>query len=64
MNLRYPLIICLLDDRSYMIYSLEEFEKFDKFKSKVLKYVLYKKQKICNFGNILCTLADFIIINI
>lgn len=27
-----------------MIYSLEEFEKFDKFKSKVLKYVLYKKR--------------------
>jgi regulatory protein len=27
-----------------MIYSLEEFEKFDKMKSKVLKYVLYKKR--------------------
>ena len=27
-----------------MIYSLDEFEKFDKFKSKVLKYVLYKKR--------------------
>ena len=27
-----------------MIYSLEEFEKFDKAKSKVLKYVLYKKR--------------------
>ncbi len=27
-----------------MIYSLEEFEKFDKIKSKVLKYVLYKKR--------------------
>ena len=27
-----------------MIYSIEEFEKFDKMKSKVLKYVLYKKR--------------------
>ena len=27
-----------------MIYSLEEFEKFDKMKSKVIKYVLYKKR--------------------
>ena len=27
-----------------MIYSLDEFEKFDKMKSKVLKYVLYKKR--------------------
>lgn len=27
-----------------MIYSLEEFEKFDNIKSKVLKYVLYKKR--------------------
>ena len=27
-----------------MIYSLEEFEQFDKMKSKVLKYVLYKKR--------------------
>ncbi len=27
-----------------MIYSLEEFEKFDKIKSKVLKYALYKKR--------------------
>ena len=27
-----------------MIYSLEEFEKFDKMKSKVLKYVIYKKR--------------------
>ena len=27
-----------------MIYSLEEFEKFEKVKSKVLKYVLYKKR--------------------
>ena len=27
-----------------MIYSLEEFEKFDKIKSKVLKYTLYKKR--------------------
>ena len=27
-----------------MIYSLEEFEKFDKMKSKVLKYALYKKR--------------------
>ena len=27
-----------------MLYSLEEFEKFDKIKSKVLKYVLYKKR--------------------
>lgn len=27
-----------------MIYSLDEFEKFDKIKSKVLKYVLYKKR--------------------
>lgn len=27
-----------------MKYSLEEFEKFDKMKSKVLKYVLYKKR--------------------
>ncbi len=27
-----------------MVYSLEEFEKFDKIKSKVLKYVLYKKR--------------------
>ena len=27
-----------------MIYSLDEFEKFDKMKSKVLKYVIYKKR--------------------
>ena len=27
-----------------MIYSLDEFEKYDKMKSKVLKYVLYKKR--------------------
>ena len=27
-----------------MIYSLDEFEKFDKMKSKVLKYVLYKQR--------------------
>ena len=27
-----------------MIYSLNEFEKFDKMKSKVLKYVIYKKR--------------------
>ena len=27
-----------------MIYSLEEFAKFEKLKSKVLKYVLYKKR--------------------
>ena len=27
-----------------MIYSIKEFEKFDKVKSKVLKYVLYKKR--------------------
>ena len=26
------------------MYSLEEFEKYDKMKSKVLKYVLYKKR--------------------
>ena len=27
-----------------MIYSLEEFEKYDKIKSKMIKYVLYKKR--------------------
>ncbi|MBR2240617.1 MAG: RecX family transcriptional regulator [Clostridia bacterium] len=27
-----------------MIYSLDEFEKYDKMKSKVIKYVLYKKR--------------------
>jgi SOS response regulatory protein OraA/RecX len=27
-----------------MIYSLEEFKKYDKIKSKIMKFVLYKKR--------------------